>query len=481
MTDTQELLTKIVALRQRLEQAQGLAMDAGSVAASLMREGDAVAALRRKVNASASQNALLETSVRQFPGQASMTDDGPSLPSHFTARAARLLRRAYDLLGQLRALVDNALLQPTTDDPLVQLHRETVNMTDAVLRSVQTFPEAATVQMRLCEGLEAVLNVVADRIALITRLVSNRRRENARCNSLAEILVALATGCSVEIQALASIAESVHEDAGNSLPMHWPEISADNVPLHIAAHSLAVAQIIARLARTDPAWRNQPLEPILAALVHDVGMVKLPADLMGQKAALNDEQRRMVEAHAILGVEMASGVAPLSTPLIEAAGQHHERLDGTGYPAGLRELQIKPLIRLLSVCDFYAAMCQPRAYRAALDTRTALTDTLLEAEKGGLDRTQAEKLLLLSFYPVGSVVELSDGAVGVVVATHQGRRDLNTPARPVVALLTNNQGHTLPSPLHVDLSEVEGLSILRGLPTVERRERLDRRYLALAG
>ena len=189
----------------------------------------------------------------------------------------------------------------------------------------------------------------------------------------------------------------------------------------------------------------------------------------------------MVEAHAILGVEMAAGLSPTSTALIEAAGQHHERLDGTGYPAGLRELQIKPLIRLLSVCDFYAAMCQPRAYRPALDTRTALTDTLLEAEKGALDRTQAEKLLLLSFYPVGSVVELSDGAVGVVVATHQGRHDLHTPGRPVVALLTNNQGHTLPAPLHVDLSEVEGLTILRGLPTVERRERLDRRYLGLAG
>ena len=409
MTDTQELLTKIVALRQRLEQAQGLAIDAGSVAASLMKEGDAVAALRRKVNAGASQNLLLDTSVRQFPGLAARTDDSPSMPSQLTARASRLLRRAYDLLGQLRALVDNALLQPTTDDPLAQLHRETASMTDAVLRSVQTFPEVATTQMRLCEGLEAVLNVVAERIALITRIVSSRRREHARCSSLAEILLALATGCSVEIQALTAIAESVHDDANNGLPMLWPEIGPENVPLHIAAHSLAVAQIIARLAKTDSAWRNQPLEPIVAALVHDVGMVKLPADLVGQKTALNDEQRRMVEAHAILGVEMAAGVAPVSTLLLEAAGQHHERLDGTGYPAGLRELQIKPLIRLLAVCDIYAAMCQPRAYRPALDTRTALTDTLLEAEKGGFDRNQAEKLLLLSFYPVGSVVELSDG------------------------------------------------------------------------
>jgi hypothetical protein len=76
---------------------------------------------------------------------------------------------------------------------------------------------------------------------------------------------------------------------------------------------------------------------------------------------------------------------------------------------------------------------------------------------------------------------LSDGAVGVVVATHQVRRDLNTPARPVVALLTDSQGHLLPGPRHIDLAEVEGRSILRGMPAAERRERLGRRYVELVG
>jgi hypothetical protein len=89
-------------------------------------------------------------------------------------------------------------------------------------------------------------------------------------------------------------------------------------------------------------------------------------------------------------------------------------------------------------------------------------------------------LLHLSFYPVGSVVELSDGAVGLVVATRQGRRDLNTPARPVVAVLTDAQGQVLPAPRHIDLAETEGPSILRGLPAAERRERLGRRYPDLA-
>src|SRR5262249_44114080 len=154
--------------------------------------------------------------------------------------------------------------------------------------------------------------------------------------------------------------------------------------------------------------------------------------------------------------------------VIEAVAEHHERLDGTGYPAGLRANQISSLARLLAVCDTYAAMCSPRPYRAARETRTALTDTLVLAEQRSLDRNHAERLLQLSFYPVGSAVELADGSVGVVVATHLGRRDLHIPARPVVALLTNSDGQPLPVPQHLDLAQCEGHSIVRTLTPAER-------------
>src|SRR5262249_55769253 len=117
-----------------------------------------------------------------------------------------------------------------------------------------------------------------------------------------------------------------------------------------------------------------------------------------------------------------------------------------------------------------------RPYRPAYDPRTALTDTLLTAEGGGLDRRHAERLLQLSFYPVGSVVELADGAVGLAVATHLVRRDMTTPSRPGLALVTDDQGQLLPAPRHVDLAACEGRSIVRTLPPARRRQVLGRRY-----
>src|SRR5262249_55685993 len=141
-----------------------------------------------------------------------------------------------------------------------------------------------------------------------------------------------------------------------------------------------------------------------------------------------------------------------------------------------REVQISSLARLLPVCDTYAALCCPRPHRPSRESRTALTDTLLLAESGALDRGHAERLLQLSFYPVGSAVELADGSVAVGVATHFGRRDLNTPSRPVVAILTDAQGQPLASPVHLDLAECESRSIVRSLSPSERRELLGACY-----
>jgi hypothetical protein len=88
-------------------------------------------------------------------------------------------------------------------------------------------------------------------------------------------------------------------------------------------------------------------------------------------------------------------------------------------------------------------------------------------------------LLHLSFYPIGSVVELADGATGLVVATHPNRGDLHLPARPVVALLTNPQGQALPAPQPLDLAACDNRSIVRALTPTERRRMLGLRYAHL--
>jgi HD-GYP domain-containing protein (c-di-GMP phosphodiesterase class II) len=469
MSDTQVLLSKISALRQRLEQAQGLA---DSAAAALLKNADAFPrdafmVLENKVTTGKRQTALLTDTLLPRVTDARM-------PVRLTARASRLLQQARQLLDPLRRLNEEPTLR--AEAPLVQRHHEIASLIDSILRGVQNFPETPSVQVRLCEGLEAILSIASDRLASLSEGVAQRQDRSTSLAALVEILQRLADERPFDVRGLTELAERVLNDSLQGRPLHFLVEPVDQPARFVAAHSLTVAHVAARLVRSDPDWRGRALDVVLAALIHDVGMLVIPAATYGKPGPLDDEQRRVLERHVFQGSERISRAVPNSGWLVEATQGHHERIDGTGYPLGLRDLQVGPLARFLAVCDVYAAMCCARPHRAAMETRTALADTLLLAEQGTLDRFQAERLLHLTFYPVGQVVELADGAVALVVATHPGRRDLNGLARPVLALLSDSQGHPLPVPQYLDLAECEGRSILRSLPARERRQVLDQRY-----
>jgi hypothetical protein len=90
-----------------------------------------------------------------------------------------------------------------------------------------------------------------------------------------------------------------------------------------------------------------------------------------------------------------------------------------------------------------------------------MTEVLLLAERDYLDKTCAERLLLLSFYPVGTTVELNDGAIGRVIDTHKSALGLSHPDRPIVQLTTDANGQPLAWPFIIDLLQHKDRSILR--------------------
>jgi HD-GYP domain-containing protein (c-di-GMP phosphodiesterase class II) len=297
-----------------------------------------------------------------------------------------------------------------------------------------------------------------------------------RRDTLAALLRKVHAGGDVDPADFVGLADYLLDEVKQSAPVRFLHAPASSPAEFIAAHSITSARVLARLIRHDPDWQRCAHDAMVGALLKDVGMLSVEPELLATPGPLSDDQQRTVEAHCRIGSERVANHLPSTAMLCEAIAGHHERLDGTGYPAGLRQGQVGPLSRLLAVADVYAAMCCPRPHRPALDPRTAMTETLLLAEKGKLDRNIAERLLHLSFYPVGSVVELADGSVGVVVASHMAPPETHTPARPVVALLTESDGHLLPSPHHIDLAECEGRSIVRALPESQRRHLLGRRY-----
>jgi len=493
MTDTRSLMDRISAFRERLDSLPRLSPASlpatVAVPDQVSRQPDD--ALTARIRAGSRTQAVLEQSVR------TLSEEPPSETTSstpLTARARRVLTEARELIDCMKRLADEPLLAgPPADqgsidtDPLAIYYRETASMLVPAVRLAGTMPDMPSVQTRLAEGLEGILGTVRQRLAALGHALGQRRRDDDQVNRLSHLLVELDGTEVVDDTPLLELAAEVLADSP-AMPLRFlytPPTATQAflggpvfpAPARfIASHGLTCARVVARMLRHAPEWRDRPLDPILVALVHDVGMMRIPAVALSETGRLTEEHRRAIETHPRVGAEIISIRLPSLSHLTEAIAAHHERLDGTGYPSGLKGEQIQPLARLLAAADMYAAMCCPRPHRIAFDPRTALTDTLLHAEQNILDRFAAEKLLVMCFYPVGSVVEMSDGAIGIVAANRQGRGELHLASRPVLNLLIDPQGRLLPVPLPIDLAECEGGTVVRTLRLDERARRLGRHY-----
>jgi hypothetical protein len=364
-------------------------------------------------------------------------------------------------------------------DPLAVHYQETAALTEAAVRYALTFPEAADEQTRLCEGLEGILDAARRRFDLMSATVERRRADISRIDALAGILVALdEDGDPLDPAPVLALADAIlAEEPGRPLRFLAAEPASTRGYLggpefpaparFVAAHSLNCASVLARLARTDPVWHDRARELVLAGLLHDVGMLRVQAEVLAFPGPLDPAGRRAIDGHPKTGADRILAKLPGFGAVAETAACHHER------PAGD---QVSPMARLVAAVDAYAAMCAPRPHRAAIDPRAALTDVLLLGERGELDRYAAERLLALGLYPVGTVAELADGSTAVVLAARDPRDAIHSAARPPVAVLANPSGRPLASPRFVDMAHAATGPIVRTLEPGDRLRILGRSY-----
>lgn len=482
-SETAVLRSKIAALRERLDKTSSLdknaADDPDHERPGLARLWE----LERQTAVGADLQNDLQAAVSPHP-DANPVESGSALPLVLTSRARRILERGREQLNALKALQQN----PRVHEPgglMTAVFRETAALVQSALRLATNLPNAPGTQLQACEGIEAISATASRQLQTLQHCLSVLQEDENQLSFLQDFLDRLETGREVDSEELRQLATKILQEAGESAPLRFvplAEVRPDRswVIRQVAGHSLSVARVMARLVRQDPEWRGQAVEAVSAALVHDVGMLTVPAEILSRSGTLSEDERRVIEAHCVHGSRLTARLTAGPSLLQDAATHHHERCNGTGYPDGLQDSQLSTLVRLLAVCDVYAAACQDRPHRASRETRTALTDTLLLADKGALDRRAAERLLGLSFYPAGSVVELSDGSIAGVLATPKGRTDLQSPARPIVTLLIDTQGQALSPSRCLDLAQSEHYRIVRTLGALERRQILGTHWPAWA-
>ena len=176
----------------------------------------------------------------------------------------------------------------------------------------------------------------------------------------------------------------------------------------------------------------------LLGLLQDVGKTRLPADLMDRKGPLSAEENEFAKRHVEYSAEILANTPGLPPKLPELAMLHHERQDGTGYPRGLKGEQIGLYGSMAAIADTFDALTALRPYAEPLSPSSALS--YLYKERGtGFHADLVEQFIqCVGVFPVGSVVELNSGEVGIVITQNLVRR-----LKPRVMVVLDAKGNPM--------------------------------------
>ncbi len=195
-----------------------------------------------------------------------------------------------------------------------------------------------------------------------------------------------------------------------------------------------------------------------AALLHDTGMVKVPKAILGKKDRLTPEERNQINTHPIHSYKVITKDLKYPEEIGVIALQHHERWDGQGYPRKLHGEDINLAARILAVADAYVSMINNRPHRSATIGYSAMKNLLNDNGRHFDPKILKAFLESMGIYPIGSIVQLNNSAIGRVIQTHP-----EAPLRPAVELMIDEYGNKLGEREVVDLLTRKSLFIVKAV------------------
>lgn len=194
-------------------------------------------------------------------------------------------------------------------------------------------------------------------------------------------------------------------------------------------HSLDTCIMSSFLGITEKFDRNHLRELGIGGILHDIGKIKVPIKILNKKGRLTDEEFSEIKKHPIYGVNLLEKIYSIPDSVIKVVGQHHERVDGRGYPNKLAGNQISRFAKLVCICDVYDAISNDRCYRKKFSPNDAY-ELILSGSGSIFDRNMVVNFKnTFAIYPLGCHIRLSNGEDGYIVKQNRG-----FPDRPAVRI-----------------------------------------------
>jgi len=182
-------------------------------------------------------------------------------------------------------------------------------------------------------------------------------------------------------------------------------------------HSVAVCALMIALARRLGLSAERVQQAGVAGLMHDIGKIAMPIAVLNKPGKLSDDEFETMRGHPEAGARMLTNNPLFSPDVLDVCLHHHEKIDGTGYPHQLRGDEISVFAKMAAVCDVYDAITSDRPYKKAWGPANSVRS--MAEWKGHFDEKVFQAFVkCVGIYPVGSLVRLQSGKIGVVIEQH---------------------------------------------------------------
>ena len=262
------------------------------------------------------------------------------------------------------------------------------------------------------------------------------RPPNARTNvheNIGQMLASAKAGESIDIKESQKIvARLVQQSTNHNLMMQMSNLR--NKQDRNAGHALNTA-ILAIAFGKHLGHSEERLNLLgLGAILHDIGKTRIPNEILNKPGKLTDEELTLIKRHPNDGYEMLMAADKIPDEVLSMVRHHHERVDGSGYPSGLKGNDVPLSVGIISLADSYETLTTDNPYQPALTPVLALQRLRTTGtEIFGKDLVQ-DFMRFMGLYPIGSAVKLSSGDIGIVFSA-----DPKTRMRPLIMLVLDEK------------------------------------------
>lgn len=234
---------------------------------------------------------------------------------------------------------------------------------------------------------------------------------------------------------------------------------------YLLLHSINVA-IFSIMTGLSMGYTESSLMDLgLGCLLHDIGLISIDPDLLNRPEELSASERQKLNQHPEIGFNILRHYREISTTAAHVAYQHHERVDGLGYPRQLTKRQIVEYARIAAVADTFDEIITDHPYRQGYSITEGMT-VLRRLTRSHFDGDVVEAFTMnIAVYPVGSLLKLNNGLIAVVTSVNRWNQ-----YHPQVQVIADARGVLLENNYSLDLAKVKDAQIVRRLTETEAQE-----------